>query len=97
MRKFKSAQTLVDVFENILKDNEVLTILVDGKIGIATEDIRGYTPTFYQYDGRYDEGKEVVLEANLTMKSKWRWTPKDVFKVVLSSMSRGMAGSSARG
>lgn len=61
----ETAEQLKDGFKGVLKPNEVLTTLYDCKIGVATEGVKGYTPTNYKTKtDNYNEAKQIVDQAN---------------------------------
>lgn len=79
-------EILADHFE-WLNSDQVLTNLVGGGIGIATEGKKGYSPTSASYTGKYDEGYELVRKANEIIHPEK--TSKEIYKIVLRSMGTG--------
>lgn len=58
------ATELTEVY-NFLTDKQVFICLMDCKIGVAEENIKGYTKTNYKIDNpNYYEASKIVEEAN---------------------------------
>ena len=60
----KLIKEVVEVYKDVLNDDQVLVAIVDGSIGVATKNENGYNKTSYRPSQRYNVTSQIVEECN---------------------------------
>lgn len=85
--KINNVEDIVERLENVLQPNQALVTLINGSVGIATENERGFHPTHFKFDTtNYNTIDAMVNEANRCLFPNR--AEVETAKIVLSSMRK---------